>query len=75
MYLLALLARTHPPEEITLVLAPGQTPPAQPWPFPLDAVVKILPRPQGDYALLDGKTTYYVCKDHTCLPPTTQYPR
>lgn len=75
VYLLALLARTHPPEEITLVLAPGQTPPAQPWPFPLDAVVKILPGPQGDYALLDGKTTYYVCKDHTCLPPTTQYPR
>ena len=39
VYLRDLLARTHPPEEITLVLAPGQTPPAQPWPFPLDAVV------------------------------------
>lgn len=26
------------------------------------------------YKLLNGKTTYYVCKDHTCFPPTNQMP-
>ncbi len=26
------------------------------------------------YKLLNGKTTYYVCKNHTCFPPTNQMP-
>lgn len=26
------------------------------------------------YKLINGKTTYYVCKDHTCFPPSNQIP-
>ncbi len=26
------------------------------------------------YKLLNGKTTYYVCKNHTCFPPSNQIP-
>ncbi len=28
----------------------------------------------GGYKLLNGKTTYYVCKNHTCFPPSNQIP-
>lgn len=37
VFLLALLAQAVPAEEITVVLAPGEAPPRQPWPFPLDS--------------------------------------
>ena len=29
--------------------------------------------PSG-YTLLNGKTTYYVCKNQTCFPPSNQIP-
>lgn len=72
VYLLALLAQREPPEEITVVLAPGEAPPRQPWPFPLDAVVTFQEATQAQ-PLLEGKTTYYICKGHSCLPPRNQY--
>lgn len=28
----------------------------------------------GEYSLLNNKTTYYVCKDHSCLPPSNEIP-
>ncbi|WP_418745173.1 thioredoxin domain-containing protein [Evtepia gabavorous] len=74
VFLLALLAQAVPAEEITVVLAPGEAPPRQPWPFPLDAVVTILEQPTDAYPLLGEQTTYYVCKNHSCLPPCHQYP-
>lgn len=72
VYLLARLAQERPPEEITVVLAPGEEIPRQPWPFPLEAVVRF----QGateEQPLLDGETTYYVCTGNTCLPPRHRY--
>lgn len=38
--------------------------------FPLDANVKMITGEDEEYRLLDGKTTYYVCGDSGCLPPT-----
>lgn len=73
VYLLARLAEEEPPEEVTIVLAPGQAGPKQPWPFPLDALVKVLKGPTKDRPLLDGKTTYYVCQGRRCLPPRQAY--
>ena len=26
----------------------------------------------GEYSLLNNKTTYYVCKNHACLPPSNE---
>ncbi len=34
---------------------------------------RLPPCPDG-YTLLNGKTTYYVCKNHTCYPPSNQIP-
>lgn len=72
VYLLALLAQREPPEAITVVLAPGEQPFRQPWPFPLDAMVTFQEETESQ-PLLKGATTYYVCKGHSCLPPQNQY--
>lgn len=42
--------------------------------LPLYADVRILLRETKEYKRIDGKTTYYICKDHTCLPPSTRNP-
>lgn len=68
LYLWAKLTQKYPPAEITLVLGPGEQPPAHPWPFSLDAVVRILPQPTEGFGLVDGKTSYYVCENNTCRP-------
>jgi len=26
----------------------------------------------GKYSLLNNKTTYYICKNHACLPPSNE---
>ncbi len=28
----------------------------------------------NEYPLLNEKTTYYICKNHACLPPTNDFP-
>lgn len=35
-----------------------------------NTTIALLKEETKDYPLKDGKTTYYVCKDNSCLPPT-----
>lgn len=69
----ALLLYLYPPEKITVVLA-GEEPEKILASLPLYADVRILTEPTDEYALVNGKTTYYVCKDYTCLPPSNEMP-
>lgn len=70
MYLQAHLDYTSPPEKITVVLD-GQTDKSKlPLSMPAEAAVLLLPHPTKEYPLVNGKTTYYVCRKGTCLPPT-----
>lgn len=69
----ALLFSLHPPEKITVVLA-GEKPEDILSELPLYADIKILAEPTEEYPLLNGKTSYYVCKEYTCLPPTNERP-
>lgn len=69
----ALLMYLNPPEKITVVLS-GEKPGEILARLPLYADVRILPEPTDDYRLLNGRTTYYVCKNHTCLPPSNELP-
>ncbi len=70
MFLTALLEHQTPPPKITVVLD-GQTErDTLPLALPLQAAVILMPQPTAEYPLKDGKTTYYVCKGHRCLPPT-----
>lgn len=72
MFLLALLFYSYPPEKITVVLSKKDTKEAILPKLPLYAIIKILSCPTKEYPLLHNQTTYYRCKDHTCLPPTNQ---
>lgn len=69
VFLTALLYYENPPEKITVVLAKEDTA-GQILPrLPLYADLTILEGETDSYQLLNGKTTYYVCKNFTCLPP------
>ena len=69
MFLLALLNDERPPMKIMVV--PGEEENLADFPvtLPADAVVTLLHEPTRDYPRKDGKTTFYVCKDHRCLLP------
>ncbi len=70
MFLLALLEETAPPPRLTVVLAEGENPPNLPPALPTDVAVRLLKAPQAEYPLKDGKTTFYLCRDGACLPPS-----
>ena len=72
VYLIALLYNAYPPEKITVVLAKGDTAGEILQKLPLYADVTVLAQETGSYKLLNGKTTYYVCKNCTCQPPVNQ---
>lgn len=70
MFLIAFLLYFHSYEKITVVLAKPDTKETLLPYLPLFAEIKILSSPTNEYPLLNNKTTYYICKNHTCMPPT-----
>lgn len=70
MFLLALLEDIQPPARITAVLADKHERERLVLYLPSEAAVRALDEPQDAYRLMDGKTTYYICKGRQCLPPT-----
>lgn len=70
MFLLALMDREAPPPRVTVVLAQETDADALPLSLPPDASVTQLRQPTADYLLKDGQTTFYICRDHSCLPAT-----
>lgn len=69
MFLVALLDYTEPPMKITVVLDEKTALSSLPLSFPLNSAVKILPKPTKEFSVKNNRTTYYVCKGHTCKPP------
>lgn len=70
MFLTALLEHDKPPVKITVVMDEQTDKSALSVALPSDAVIILLPEPTKDYPIKNGKTTYYACRDHSCLPPT-----
>ncbi len=70
MFLTALLEYVKPPQKITVVLDEHTDKSRLPFALPSDAVMILLSQPTKEFPLKNGKTTYYVCRDHSCLPPT-----
>ena len=70
MFLTALLEYDEPPMKVTVVLDEQADSNNIPLAVPLDAAVSLLPQPTEEYPLKNGKTTYYVCKGHSCMPAT-----
>lgn len=75
MYLLALLEHTEPPMKITVVLDEKTDKKTLPLMLPSDIVVILLEKPSENHPLKNGKTTYYICKGHNCLPSTNDLPK
>lgn len=69
MFLTALLLYQNP-KKITVVLSKEDNIERIIFRLPLSAGIKILAEETDEYKRLNGKTTYYVCEQHTCFPPT-----
>jgi len=72
MFLIALLFYLEPLQKITVVLGKEDCAEEIIAKIPLYADVKIIAEATEEYKLLNEKTTYYVCKEHTCLPPVNR---
>ncbi len=72
MFLLALLEHREPPMKVRVVATDEIEPKALLFGLPADALVTVQ-KPSGEYPLKDGKTTFYVCRNHSCLPPVNDF--
>lgn len=74
MFLTALLLYRNPPKKITAVLAEDDSVRETLLRLPFGAELKLLLEETDEYKRIDGKTTYYVCEGHRCMPPTNEKP-
>lgn len=70
MFLTALLEYNEPPMKVTIVADDKTDIKNLPLAFPTNAAIHLLTEPTKEYPLKNGKTTYYVCQGHRCMPPT-----
>ncbi len=75
LFLSAVLLWMAPDQRITVVLGEGDCVGGILRNMPLLAQVRILEQETPEYGRLNGKTTYYACRDHVCLPPDNHIPR
>lgn len=68
MFLTLLLLYLYPPQKITVATADTDKADEIITRLPVYADI-ILTQPSEEYPLLNNRTTYYVCKNQTCLPP------
>lgn len=73
MFLLALLDDRDPPPKVTVVLSGKLEAACLPLVLPAETAA-ILREPGAEYPLKNGKTTFYVCRGHSCLPPVNELP-
>ena len=72
MFLIALLEYDNVPDKVTIALKEKKDLENLKNRIPLDVVVNVLEKPTKDYSLLNDRTTFYVCKGHSCLPPVNE---
>ncbi len=70
MFLISLLDYSKPSVKVTVVLSENSKKCEALLTLPHDAVISVLNAPTKEYPLVNGKTTYYICRGHSCLPPT-----
>lgn len=75
MFLLSLTDYLDPPVKITVVPDENTDISSLPFSVPLNAAVKILVKPTEDFPMKNKRTTYYVCKGHSCKPPVNELNR
>lgn len=70
MALLAISDACNPPTMITVVLKHRADIANLPFLAPSESLISVLDTPTAAHALLHDQTTYYVCRNHSCQPPT-----
>lgn len=73
MFLLALLDRQDPPPKVTAVLPDKSEAARLPLDLPHETAV-IVREPGVDYPLKNRKSTFYICRGHSCMPPVNELP-
>lgn len=68
----AKLIYENPPEYVTIVLDDKSVLSEIRMKLPFIVNISVVCESEK-YSLLNNKTTYYVCKNHLCLPPTNEY--
>lgn len=74
MFLIAKMMYDSPPEHITVSIKREDDLKEFMKRLPFLANIRVVSE-SGEFPLLNGKTTYYVCKGNSCLPPTNVYER
>ena len=73
MFLMALSDDLEPPEMITVAQNhEDEDPKTLPFILPSSSIIRISDTDDGRYPLLNGQTAFYVCNNHSCLPPITK---
>jgi len=73
-YLLALSHYLDPPRHITVIVKDEAERAHFRGRFGLDTEVRIISPPTEEFPLLKGETTFYVCQNHSCRPPSNEFP-
>lgn len=71
-FLTALSDFLDPPEKVTVAVKNPEDLQDLPTRVPLGAAVVLLDTPSEEYPLRNNRTTYYICRNRTCLPPVNQ---
>lgn len=69
MFIKSLSEYRNPPVKITVVIAQNTKISELVLSLPVNATVIFLSEPTDKFPIKNGRTTYYVCKNHSCLPP------
>lgn len=72
MFLIALSDYFHGPEKITVAAKDRDEIQFLPFRVPLDTIVRVVDGDTKEYPLKNDRTTYYVCREHMCLPPENE---
>ncbi len=72
-FLSAFLAELYPPTKVVCVAAEPGAGEKLRGRIPPGTALTLLDGPREGYGLLNGKTTYYICKDRSCLAPTNEW--
>lgn len=69
IFLTALSDYLDMPEKITVVIKEQNTEENIPCKINLGTIINVLDGPTQEYKLLNDKTTFYICRNHSCMPP------
>ncbi len=70
MFLRALSEHAKPPIKLIVAVDKQTETSGLPHILPPNAAIVLLTSPTNEYTLKNGKTTYYLCRGNSCLPPT-----